>query len=326
MSITIIEPSSINIELTNVCNLKCTTCPRSYKDIDVGCMKLEDVMLIIDNLNDKVNLICLSVFGEIFTYPHLLEAVHYIKNKKSAISIMITTNATLPNTHLIYNNVIDYIDKLTISIDGIGDTYNLIRKKANYDDVINNIDKISEVAKRRGKSIGINMVVIEDNYRQMTDIVKLASKYHFKVRFSPLNIASLPEDQFDTSFYYFYLSDNFRSSLNEALELAGQLGVSVESAAFLNLSDFKSVKDCVFLRDGFTISWNGNVPLCCNTSLTNHNFGNVFDSGLMNCINSDEFNTIRDYINKGIISRYCERCGDYNQDNIIAGFTKNKQQ
>jgi len=64
-------PSNIMLELTNQCNLACTTCPREYdfgKAMDKGNMKVQQAKKIIDEVWPYLDSIGLTGMGDTFIY------------------------------------------------------------------------------------------------------------------------------------------------------------------------------------------------------------------------------------------------------------------
>ena len=123
-------PSTIMLELTNHCNLACTTCPREYeygKQMDKGNIQLDQAKKIIDELWPYLDSVGLTGMGETFLFKEIEELVHYIKSKNKGIIISISTNAVLPNFIEKASSVIRKIDTIQISIDGLNKVYENIR-------------------------------------------------------------------------------------------------------------------------------------------------------------------------------------------------------
>jgi len=81
-SLSVAYPSSIMIELTNHCNIKCITCAREYAYGDAmakGFMDFEKFKNIIDEVYPYVDSIGLTGLCETFLYKKIDEAIDYIK-------------------------------------------------------------------------------------------------------------------------------------------------------------------------------------------------------------------------------------------------------
>ena len=97
-------PLSLDIEITNRCNLQCSHCPFhkpdplfKRKEMD---MDFEMYTKIIDEISSKdTNSIKFNFGGEPTIYPNLVEAVQYAKDK-GIFEIIINTNAVELTSHL----------------------------------------------------------------------------------------------------------------------------------------------------------------------------------------------------------------------------------
>ena len=114
------KPDGLCIELTNHCNLSCNYCPKSkgYNSGVEGDMDFNFFKKIIDEAFQVLNLkqIGLTGFGEPFLYPHIFEAIEYIKNKSPKIKVSITTNGTLLTEEIGRKIINSGLDSLSISI------------------------------------------------------------------------------------------------------------------------------------------------------------------------------------------------------------------
>ena len=163
-------PSTIMLELTNHCNLACTTCAREYrygKEMDKGHMSLESAKKIVDEVWPYLDSIGLTGMGETFLYKELNEIVSYIKKKNNGIIISVSTNAVLPNFIEKVRDLIGKIDTIQISIDGLDDIYENIRVKSDFKVLDKNLRTLSKITKNTGTDVMLNMVVTKENYKQM---------------------------------------------------------------------------------------------------------------------------------------------------------------
>ena len=88
-------PRHIFIETCASCNLSCEYCPREKikenMDFSLFCR-------IVDECNSHgPRSFSLHLFGEPLLYPHILDAIRYIKEKDSRHTVLLTTNGTLLN-------------------------------------------------------------------------------------------------------------------------------------------------------------------------------------------------------------------------------------
>ena len=97
-------PRHLFIETTAACNLKCEYCPRELikSHMDFNLFR----RIIDESARYGPRSFSLHLFGEPLLYPHIWEAIAYIKSKNKSNTVLLTSNGTLFER---------YIDALTSS-------------------------------------------------------------------------------------------------------------------------------------------------------------------------------------------------------------------
>jgi MoaA/NifB/PqqE/SkfB family radical SAM enzyme len=283
--------------------------------MNMGHTDLQKAKRVIDETFQNISHITLSIMGETLLYPHLREITEYIKGKNKGLKIFLATNASLPRAAEIVETIADNIDSLMISIDGIGDVFEKVRKGSNYDTFINNVKDISVISSRSNFSFMLNMVVLKENYHQMPDVVTLANKLNASnLNFTPVNLAV---NDWDLSYYNFYLTEEFQQKLSATIRLAQHEGVQISYPLFMHFpscfpqtdNSTNGVAHCYNILSALTITWEGYLVPCCVWPFPKRvHFGNVFDSGVEACVTGDARNRFLSMINRGIVPDFCERC------------------
>jgi len=141
-------PTHLQVEPTNLCNLKCPLCPvteglRRPK----GHMELDLFKKFIDEVGDFAFLIILWDWGEPFLNPAVYEMISYAKRK--GIKLVSSTNGHIfAKAEQAENLVNSGLDSLIFAVDGITqDTYEGYRKSGDLDTLIQGIRNVVE-AKR----------------------------------------------------------------------------------------------------------------------------------------------------------------------------------
>lgn len=304
------HPSSIMIEVTNHCNLKCITCPREYEfgdKMDKGSIPITELKKIVDQAYPYIDSIGLTGLGETMLYKPLVEAVDYIKSKNKGIVISISINAHLPKSIEVAKQLIGKIDTIQISIDGLNEVYDGIRLEGDFNFFFNNV---KEIAKTKQVAEGItdlmfNVVVIKQNYHQMADIVKVAGELGIKyVNLQAMNLASVPT--WDMDLYDMYKTRDFKLALKAAYKMAAENGVDLSTFEFDKPGSFQK---CLLPWGHFYVSWNGWMTPCCAKPFPKIlNFGNVFKDGLMGTLNTQEYRHFRTQWYKNETPDFCTRC------------------
>ena len=302
-------PSTIMLELTNQCNLSCITCPREYdfgKAMDKGSMSPENAKKIIDELWPYLDSIGLTGMGETFLFKEILQIIDYLKSKDKGIIISVSTNAVVPGFIEKIRPLIDKIDTIQVSVDGIGDVYESIRKGAEFKVLDENLEQLSIMCRGTGTDLMLNMVVIRENFRQMPLLVEYADKKGIKyLDFTLFNLAAVTG--IESSYYEFYGHPEFLeviSRLDQTLKKTP--GVYATKRNFRTDSGFRK---CPFPWTHFYVCWNGFVPPCCAKPFPKEfNFGNAFDTGVMNILNNKGYKDFRNEWYRNHTPSFCTRC------------------
>lgn len=307
-SLEVAHPSTLMLELTNRCNLACTTCPRVFdfgKAMDQGNMPKHEAIKIIDDVWPYLDSIGLTGMGETFIYNDIAEIAKYIKNKNKGIVISVSTNAMLPDFLERVAKVVGIIDTIQISIDGLNEVYEQIRKNAKFETLDRNINALAKMCANTRTTLMLNMVVVKENYHQMPDVIKYAATTGVSyLDFSQFNLASVTN--IDTSYYDFYKSAEFLAVISEVEKLQS---TTKELSITFNFKEGNGFKDCPFPWSHYYVCWNGEMAPCCAKPFPKEkSFGNAFDSGLMTVLNNKQYHAFRSawYGNKTI--DFCKKC------------------
>ena len=140
-------PLLVDLELASICNLKCPMCytisDNFKKLVNTKNMDFDLFKRIIDEIAFKVPAIRLSLRGEATLNKNFAECIKYAKDNgiKEVSTLTHGFKLTLP----FFKKIVDAgIDWITISIDGIGEKYNSIRKPLKFDDLLNKIKDIKK--------------------------------------------------------------------------------------------------------------------------------------------------------------------------------------
>jgi MoaA/NifB/PqqE/SkfB family radical SAM enzyme len=302
-------PSTIMLELTNHCNLTCSTCPRIYdygKQMDKGSMSVENAKKIIDEIWPYLDSIGLTGMGETFLYKEIEEIVDYIKSKNKGIIISVSTNAVVPGFIEKASRLINKIDTIQISIDGLGEVYENIRKGAGFKVLNENIRSLSELCNKTDIDLMLNMVVTKENFWQMPLLVKYASETGIKyMDFTLFNLASVTG--IVSSYYEFYKSSEFLNAISELENtLINTPDVLVTNRNFGTENGFRK---CPFPWTHFYVCWDGFMPPCCAKPFPKElNFGNIFESKIINILNSNSYREFRRKWYRNETPVFCEKC------------------
>lgn len=312
-SLKVAYPSTIMLEVTNHCNLKCITCPREYlygKQMDKGYMDFDKLKSIVDEAYPYIDSIGLTGLGETFLYKDIINAVNYIKNKSKGVIVSCSINAHLKNNVEIVSQLVGKIDTIQVSMDGIGEVYNKVRLNGDFDFFQLNLKKIVKLTLNSDTDVMLNIVLVKENYHQMSDMINFANDLNIRyINMIPINLVAKTDE--DTSYYKFFFSDKFKNELQEA-KLTAKKYQELEFT-YSELSLDGGFNTCTYPWNYFYVSWDGLLPPCCAKPFPKElNFGNIFTNGLLNSLNSNEFQEFRKLWYKNETPEFCNKCATTN--------------
>ena len=212
------------LELTNHCNLHCTTCPREYaygNQMDRGYMPPDKAKAIIDELSPYLDSIGLTGLGDTIVSPSGRSGPLH-KTEKGKHRHFFSTNANMHGFIDKVKPVLPYIDTIQISVDGIGQTYEKIRHGARFQELDSNIRQLTGMTAGKGIDIMFNMVMTKESIHDMPGIVRYASENGIPfVNFSYFNLASVT--RIPVSYYSLFDTPEFQSLRTETLHTAAIL-------------------------------------------------------------------------------------------------------
>lgn len=146
-------PNHVDLELASLCDMKCPMCytvTDLYKqNVPKRLMPAPLFKQIIDEcVKYGVYSIRLSLRGEPFLHKDIVELTRYAK-QKGIKEVSTLTNGLRLNPEIFTQLLEAGLDWITISFDGMGETYNRIRAPANFDEAVEKIKTYHRIKKER---------------------------------------------------------------------------------------------------------------------------------------------------------------------------------
>ncbi len=148
-------PLHVDIELASVCNLQCPMCytitPEFKKQVNTKLMDYELFKKVVDQCAEGgVYSIRLSFRGESFLHKRILDCVKYAK-QKGIKEVSTLTNGLRLDEEMFTQLMEAGLDWVTISFDGLGETYEQIRRPAKYERAVEKIANYAEIKREAGR-------------------------------------------------------------------------------------------------------------------------------------------------------------------------------
>lgn len=148
-------PLHVDIELASVCNLKCPMCytitDEFKQKVNAKLMDFNLYKKIVDECaKGNVYSIRLSLRGESFLHKHIVDAVRYAK-EKGIKEVSTLTNGLRLDEKMFQEIMEAGIDWITISFDGLRETYERIRHPAKYERALEKLKNYMEIKRKAGR-------------------------------------------------------------------------------------------------------------------------------------------------------------------------------
>ena len=264
-----IKPIRANIEITNLCNLRCTHC-YFYSNYDYNIkhrgLSLTELKKLIKKLKNE-GIFELSIGGgEPFCYPKIKEILLLATQKMFTV---VSTNGLLLN-----EKTINFLKKLPnfclqISLDGQEKIHKKIRNIDSYHFKL--LIKIIKTCVINKVDLKIGFMLCRLNVRDVEYICKFCLKEHIKKLAILTYIGE--NEKLQLSKYNFYkVAKILKKYINK-------LKINIRDP-FLHFLVFGEKGCCEAGKLTFNIDYQGNVSPCCY--IDNSNIGNIFDLKIKN--------------------------------------------
>jgi MoaA/NifB/PqqE/SkfB family radical SAM enzyme len=263
----------IRMESSTLCQLKCPVCIQNNGETNIlgkGYLKFKDFKKFVEK-NPYFKNIELSNYGEMFFNPELKEIIEYAYQKKINLK---ADNGVNLNTVSI--GTLEYLVKyefklLRVSLDGASSsTYQIYRIGGDFNRVIENIKTINSYKKKYNSGFPEliwQFVIFGHNEHELSQAQVLAQS---------LGMQFIPK---------FNWSPAYSPIRNK--EFVKRIMGFTSWIEHDEKSDRLYMDGCTQFWTGPQINWDGKLLGCC----VNHwaDFGNVFETGFKNCLQSERY-------------------------------------
>jgi len=256
-------PLHLDIEVTNLCNLKCPMCYRHTMREKEGVMDFELFKKIIDE-GKKYGLSSanLSWRGEPLLHPKFFDMVKYAK-EQGVIDVRINTNGTLLKNDKIEKLIQSRIDKVIFSVDGATkDTYENIRIGADFYKVTTNIRELihkRDSMKKEKPSVEMQIIDMKPTRKEIGKFI-----------------------------------ETWRNTVNRIIVVMYRNPFGKEKDRFRVEHTYTKKFPCPQLWQRLVIGWSGTIYKCCGDYAGLAVLGDAKKEKLYEVWHGDKLNKIRD--------------------------------
>jgi len=251
-----LSPFYPTIEVTGICNLRCSSCIRSDKSIieDGKFMSFNDYSRVINKMVTEIPflyLVDLYVFGEPILNNELPKIIKL--NNELGLASGLSTN--LYNIKNLAKVLDEYPAQIRVSLSGASEeTYDVTHTGGKWKRVAKNLDLLGELIHERGSKtiVEVYFHIYKHNLHEIKIIKEICNKYGF--RFHP-SLAVLFSD--------FAMQYSQSGAVSDGAKVANDLTIISLEELLKDCQDSED-KNCILTRIVPVINWDLSVMACCN--------------------------------------------------------------
>ena len=270
------DPVCLYLETTNRCNLLCTTCPRTYEELEPPAdMSWQLFCSIVDQIPNLSRAVLHGV-GEPMPVKNLPRMVRYLKDRGTYV--LFNTNGTVLNEKNGRALIEAGLDELRVSFDAANaESYKAIRGKNYFNRILRNVRAFRNLQEREGCSrprVSAWLTGLRETVEQLPEFVRVAADAGVRevylqrlVFFEQNAIGKARADQA----LYEQLSREDARHIDRAADIAASLGISFSASGAasepgMSLKRSDSSSPWSLCRRPWTVMYitaNGRALPCC---------------------------------------------------------------
>ncbi len=280
-------PVCLYLEVTNRCNLLCTTCPRTYEELEPPAdMSWELFTSIVDQAPDLARAVLHGV-GEPMLVANLPRMVRYLKDR--GVYVLFNTNGTVLSERNGRALIDAGLDELRVSLDASSrESFKAIRGRDYFGRIIRNVRAFRELQDREGHlkpQVSVWLTGLRETVEELPAFVKVAAEIGVKevylqrlVFFTENAIGKAQPDQA----LFEQLTASEAVYLKQAEDLARSLGVTFSASGAasepgLSLKGSGDGSPWSLCRRPWSLMYftaNGRALPCCIAPFSQHGYDN----------------------------------------------------
>src|SRR6266702_805482 len=171
-------PVCLYLETTNRCNLLCTTCPRTYEELEPPADMSWDLFVsIVDQVPDLIRAVLHGV-GEPMLVKDLPRMVRYLKDR--GVYVLFNTNGTVLNERSGRALIAAELDELRVSLDAANAaSFRAVRGKNYFDRILRNVRRFRDLQEREGNDkprVSLWLTGLKETIEELPAFVRLAAE------------------------------------------------------------------------------------------------------------------------------------------------------
>ena len=320
-------PVCVYLEVTNRCNLLCTTCPRTYEELEPPAdMSWDLFRSIVDQLPDLARAVLHGV-GEPMLVADLPRMVAYLKDH--GIYVLFNTNGTVLSERNGRALIAAGLDELRVSLDASNrESFRAIRGRDYFNRIVRNVRAFRNLQEREGHTrpqVSAWLTGLKETVEELSAFVKLAAEIGvqevYLQRLVFFDQSAIGKAQPDQALFE-RLTREEAASLRQAEGLARALGITFSASGAASepgLSLKKTDEDSPWslCRRPWSLMYftaNGRALPCCIAPFSQHGYdnytlGDATQQSLRDIWNGPAYRQFRRALLSDKPSAACANCG-----------------
>lgn len=322
------EPVCLYLETTNRCNLLCTTCPRTYEDLEPEAdMPWELFTSLIDQYPNIARVV-LHGIGEPMLVKDIAQRVKYLKDRN--IYVLFNTNGTLLTEANGRALIEAGLDELRVSLDAAeSEVFQLVRGKDFFDKIVANVRSFTRLQQEMDAPqprVSLWLTGLRETVDQLPNFVRLAHSIGVtEVYLQRLVFFDVPMDEHSLaraeSSLFEHSTEREEALIREAELVARELGVMFSASGAVDPSESikmqRSDSPWSLCRRPWSLMYitaNGRVLPCCIAPFSMKGYdsftlGDATQASLREIWNGAEYQRFRAGLLTSAPPPACVNCG-----------------
>ena len=320
------EPVCLYLETTNRCNLPCTTCPRTFEQLEPEADMSWDLFTRIVNQFEGIKRVVLHGVGEPMLVKDLPDRIEFLKRR--GIYVLFNTNGTLLNAANGERLLSTGLDELRVSLDAAeSSVFQMVRGRDMFDRIVRNLTGF----RRRQRELGVEsprvslwLTGLRETIGQLEALVRLAHEidvpevYLQRLVFFDDNSNGLARSE---SALFEKTTPHEEETIQRAEELARELGVIFNASGATepgtSVKKHREDQPWSLCRRPWTLMYftaTGRALPCCIAPFSMHGYdsftlGDATRQTLREIWNGDRYVDFRASLMSSQPPRACANCG-----------------
>ena len=321
------EPVCLYLETTNRCNLLCTTCPRTYEQLEPEADMSWELFTTLINQYPNVARVVLHGVGEPMLVKDLAERVKYLKDRH--IYVLFNTNGTLLTKANGRALIEAGLDELRVSLDAAeSSVFQMVRGKDFFDKIVANVKNFTTMQGELNAPkprVSLWLTGLRETVDQLPNFVRLAHSIGVTevylqrlVFFEDPSKDSLARAE---SALFEHTTEREEALIREADTIAKQLGVMFSASGAVDPGESikmqRSDNPWSLCRRPWSLMYitaNGRVLPCCIAPFSMKGYssftlGDATQTSLREIWNGPEYQRFREGLLTSAPPPACSNCG-----------------